>query len=210
MPILKAYRRFPTANAVAWEWRNYVTPRLFESFIIQELVRFYDHYESEFSFFYWRTESGLEVECILARSAFDQRPIAIEIKSSTSPTNEDLVGLRAFKEEFPEAQCYCLCLSPRPLKAKDTEIASVPSAPKGKKCTVNVPPNPNKQAKPVVTYESDSKATVVQICASVNKLCQDNCNAVFPKATSWFQNYICIASCETAAGTCALTAQNCM
>ncbi len=122
MPIRKAYRRFPTATAVAWEWRNYVTPRLFESHTIQELVRFTDHYESEFSFFYWRTESGLEVDCILARSGLDQWPITIEIKSSTPPTIEDLVGLKAFKEKIPEAQCYCLCLSPRPLKAAGCQI----------------------------------------------------------------------------------------
>jgi uncharacterized protein len=98
---------------------SYRFGNLFESFIIQELIRFNDHFESDFKFYHWRTDSDLEVDCILAKSSFDQSPIAIEIKSSTSPSADDLAGLRAFKEEFPSAQCFCLCLSPRPIKIED-------------------------------------------------------------------------------------------
>ena len=86
--------------------------RLFETYLIEEIVRHNDYLERGFRFFYWRDKNGLEVDVIIARSA--AKPVAaVEIKSSTDPQDIDLEGLIAFREDYPEVTLYCFCQTPR-------------------------------------------------------------------------------------------------
>jgi hypothetical protein len=53
-------------------------------------------------FFIGRTNIGTEVDLVLSRGLAD-RPVAVEIKSATSPGEKDVVGLKAFKKR----QSFC-------------------------------------------------------------------------------------------------------
>ena len=69
--------------------------KLFETFVVNELVRANDYLESRFRFHYWRTSTGREVDLIMTRGS-DDVPKAIEIKSGSMPKESDLKGLSAF------------------------------------------------------------------------------------------------------------------
>lgn len=55
------------------------------------------------SFSFWRTQTGLEVDFII----YGPRGFwAIEVKRSSNLSPSDVRGLLAFKEEYPEAECF--------------------------------------------------------------------------------------------------------
>lgn len=86
--------------------------RLFETYLIEEVIRHNDYLERGFRFFYWRDKNGLEVDLIIARSAAN--PIAaVEIKSSTDPNDIDMEGLLAFAADYPKVPLYCFSNTPR-------------------------------------------------------------------------------------------------
>jgi predicted AAA+ superfamily ATPase len=62
--------------------------------------------------YHWRTSQGDEVDIIFSRGLSDV-PLAIEIKSSDSPTEKDLGGLIKFYADNPKANLYCFCLTPK-------------------------------------------------------------------------------------------------
>ena len=96
--------------AVEIKPHSYRYGKLFETFIIQEIIRLNDYLESGFRFFYWRTNSGLEVDIILSRGV-SKSIIAIEIKSKSAPGSEDIRSLESFKTENPDSRLLCLCTS---------------------------------------------------------------------------------------------------
>lgn len=100
---------------------SYRFGKLFETFIVQELIRLNDYTEADYRFSYWRTNSGLEVDLILSRGP-SESPIAIEIKSKGSPMEHELHALRSFKLENKNAILYCICLSPRPYRLGDITV----------------------------------------------------------------------------------------
>jgi uncharacterized protein len=84
---------------------------LFESWIVQEMVRLNDYAETDYRFHYWRTNNGMEVDIVLSRDA--THPLfAIEIKSGTAPTLSDVSGLTSFHSENPKAILWCICRTP--------------------------------------------------------------------------------------------------
>jgi uncharacterized protein len=85
---------------------------LFESWILQEMIRLNDYAEADYRFHYWRTNTGMEVDIVLSRDATHAQK-AIEIKSGTAPTMEDVRGLLSFESENPDAELLCLCRTPR-------------------------------------------------------------------------------------------------
>ncbi len=95
--------------------------RLFETWLVQEIIRLNDYQETDYKFFYWRTNSGLEVDLILQKS-FQTAPVAIEIKSNEAPEEKDLRALLAFQSENPEASLVCLCRTPHPYQLKGIDI----------------------------------------------------------------------------------------
>lgn len=90
---------------------SYRAGKLFESFIIQNILRLNDYLEKDFRAYHWRTKEGKEVDLVLSRNPLTPT-IAIEIKSSVAPAIEDLKGLVSFKSEFPNCRLVCLCKTP--------------------------------------------------------------------------------------------------
>jgi predicted AAA+ superfamily ATPase len=82
------------------------TGKLFEMFIINEIIKINSIFRLDFQTYYYRTKEGQEVDLVLSRNKY-QSPIAIEIKSSHQVFEEDLSGLFIFKDENPKARLYC-------------------------------------------------------------------------------------------------------
>jgi len=100
---------------------SYIHGKRFETFIILELIRLNDYFENGYKFYYWRTNTGLEVDLVLSRR-FSEPPTAIEIKSKSAPTEADLRGLKSFKTENPKATLICLCTTPNKYSLGDVLI----------------------------------------------------------------------------------------
>lgn len=89
-----------------------VRGRRFEQFIILQLLAMNDYYRLDLEFFFWRTNTGVEIDLILTRA---KKPVfAIEIKSTTIIKNDDAYALREFKTEYPEVDAYILSPIERP------------------------------------------------------------------------------------------------
>ena len=106
------------ANALRGELGINLTERsgrfgkLFEAWVLQEMIRYNSYHNLDLKFSYWRTNSGIEIDVIVSRGA--GHPIAaIEIKSTTSPEAKELVGLNRFHQDYPSAKRLCFCRTPR-------------------------------------------------------------------------------------------------
>jgi uncharacterized protein len=105
-------------NAIRGELQTELKPssfrygKLFETYIVNELIRANDYNESDYRFHYWRTNTGMEVDLVLTRGPNDV-PKAVEIKSQSSPKEADLKGLIAFASENEKTKLYCLCQTKR-------------------------------------------------------------------------------------------------
>ena len=71
----------------------------FEHFLMQEIVAYLGYSNSNTRLSYWRTYTQIEVDVVLGDAQ-----VAIEIKSTLEVQNKHLKGLKAFKEEYPEAR----------------------------------------------------------------------------------------------------------
>ncbi|MBY0545163.1 MAG: AAA family ATPase [Gammaproteobacteria bacterium] len=76
-----------------------------ETFFLQEIKALNDYFDLKYTISYWRTRTQLEVDFILyGEKGFH----AFEIKRTSNVTKQDLKGLQAFLEDYPEAQAYLL------------------------------------------------------------------------------------------------------
>ena len=76
-----------------------------ETLFFQHLVAFNDYDRLGYEFFYWRTATQLEVDFI----AYGKGGLfAFEIKRKRIIASRDLTGLKAFKADYPAAQCYII------------------------------------------------------------------------------------------------------
>ncbi len=81
-----------------------------ESLVAQHLRSWVLAQREPHSFSFWRTQSKLEVDFII----YGPRGFwAIEVKRSNNLGPDDIRGLAAFQEEYPEAQCFILTPSKR-------------------------------------------------------------------------------------------------
>lgn len=72
---------------------------LFEQWVLQQIRALFSYRQYEGSFYFWRARGGNEIDLLIARGS---KPVlAIEIKSTTRPTERDFAGLRSFAEEYP-------------------------------------------------------------------------------------------------------------
>jgi predicted AAA+ superfamily ATPase len=78
--------------------------KIFENFILHELVAWNSYNEKECEFSFWQTKSGLEVDFIVNKG-----DAAIEVKISTAISRSDLSGLVAFADENPTEKLYLVC-----------------------------------------------------------------------------------------------------
>ena len=76
-----------------------------ETLCFQELRAVNDLLGLGYEMFYWRTSDGTEVDFILYGQS---GMFAFEVKRSGRYSRHDLTGLRAFKKDYPPAQCYLL------------------------------------------------------------------------------------------------------
>lgn len=108
-------------NKLRGELRSELRPnsyrfgKLFETFLINELIRANDYRGGELRFSHWRTDRGLEVD-LVASTPGKVPAFGIEIKAATAPDQSDLKGLKIFHEEYPEARCLILCRTPHQYK----------------------------------------------------------------------------------------------
>ncbi|MBQ3655431.1 MAG: ATP-binding protein [Bacteroidales bacterium] len=89
----------------------------FEHLMIQEIRAYlgYNNYENALSF--WHTYSGYEVDAVLCGGK-----TAIEFKSSKEVQSKHLKGLKAFKEEHPEARLIIVSLDKVPRIFNEVEV----------------------------------------------------------------------------------------
>lgn len=85
--------------------REEVDGAALETLFLQSLFAVNDYFDLGYSTHFWRTSAGHEVDFVL----YGPRGLhAFEIKRSRVIVNRDLRGLKAFKEDYPEAQLHVL------------------------------------------------------------------------------------------------------
>ena len=89
----------------------------FEHLLIQELRAYLGYTHSRKRLSFWRTSTGLEVDCIIGNA-----DVAIEFKSSTEVRNPQLKGLRAFRDEHPDVKCIVVSRETFPRLVDGIEI----------------------------------------------------------------------------------------
>jgi len=78
-----------------------------ETLFFQSLRAIKDYFDLGYKIYFWRTSSGAEVDFVI----YGPRGLhAFEIKRSAHISNKMLKGLKAFKEDYPEAQLHILYL----------------------------------------------------------------------------------------------------
>lgn len=81
--------------------------RLFEQWIIQEVMRLNEYYQLDWKLTFWRTSHGAEVDLLISRG--NTILYAIECKSTPHVSASDLTGLKSFRSEYPKVPCYIVC-----------------------------------------------------------------------------------------------------
>lgn len=89
----------------------------FEHLIIQEIIAYLGYHNIENAISYWHTYNDYEVDVVLGDAE-----VAIEIKSSEEVQSRHLRGLKAFKEEHPEARLIVVSLDINPRLFNGVEI----------------------------------------------------------------------------------------
>ena len=78
--------------------------RLFEQWILQEIVRLNEYYQKDWKLSFWRTSHGAEVDVLIGRGT--RLLYAIECKFKRQPSSGDLSGLRSFQVDHPQVPCF--------------------------------------------------------------------------------------------------------
>ena len=89
----------------------------FEHLMMQELVAFLGYHDFENTLSYWHTYSGYEVDAVLGDAE-----VAIEFKSCKEVQSKHLRGLKAFKDEHPNARLIIVSLDATPRLFHDIEV----------------------------------------------------------------------------------------
>jgi len=85
----------------------YLLGRLFEQFIVTEVMKAIKISRKMTNSYYWRTNAGAEVDLLLEQAG--RLTGAYEIKWSKTITTGQLTGLKSFQEDYPEVPCYVVC-----------------------------------------------------------------------------------------------------
>lgn len=86
--------------------------RLFEQWIVQELMRLNEYHQLDWKFNFWRTSHGAKADLLISRGATIL--YAIECKSTPHIAAGDLTGLKSFHAEHPDVPCFCVCPTEHP------------------------------------------------------------------------------------------------
>jgi predicted AAA+ superfamily ATPase len=82
--------------------RNYGYGKLFETFMIMELVKYNAAEKCDFKFSYLKTKDGPEIDLIIERPG--KSLMLIEFKSSEKVIEDDYRHLKHFRKDFPSAE----------------------------------------------------------------------------------------------------------
>ena len=88
--------------------------RLFEQWIIQEIIRLNEYYQNDWQLSFWRTSHGAEVDILISRGT--KILYAIECKYTKQLSTSHLSGLRSFREKNKDAMCYIVAPVDQPQK----------------------------------------------------------------------------------------------
>jgi predicted AAA+ superfamily ATPase len=78
--------------------------RLFEQWILQEIIRLNEYQQKDWKLSFWRTSHGAEVDLLISRGT--KLLYAIECKFTKQPSTSHLSGLRSFHEKHKDVPCY--------------------------------------------------------------------------------------------------------
>jgi uncharacterized protein len=78
--------------------------KVFEHFILMEILAHRSYRELDHDINFWRTKSGLEVDFILG-----QGEVAIEVKGTSRVDSTDLRPIKAFIQEYRPARAFVVC-----------------------------------------------------------------------------------------------------
>jgi len=88
--------------------------RLFEQFIVIETIKWIKTSQKMIDLYYWRTNTGAEVDLLMERSG--KLIGAYEIKWSKTVTTAQLTGLKSFQEDNKNVPCYVVCNTDEPYR----------------------------------------------------------------------------------------------
>lgn len=94
--------------------------RLFEQWVVLETHRQLSYRQSEARLFYWRTNTGAEVDLLIERAG--KILAACEIKTSRHLTGADLTGLRSFHRDHPETPLYVVGAGDQRYRLEGVEV----------------------------------------------------------------------------------------
>lgn len=94
--------------------------RAFEHFIAMELRAHASYSRLDYPVRYWRTAAGQEVDFVLGDGQ-----VAVEVKASARVREQQLRGLKAFREEHPDAEALVVSLDDK-ARRLDSGIAILP------------------------------------------------------------------------------------
>lgn len=92
----------------------------FEHFLILEMLRLATYKTSDYIFSFYRTLAGAEVDLIIETP--QGRTIALEIKTTATPSAKDCAGLRSFLEICPKAELFIASFTPHRRKIGNVTI----------------------------------------------------------------------------------------
>ena len=90
--------------------------KVFENYILIELIGYLKLTDSDYNLYYWRTSTKLELDFILTDNV--SKPLPIEAKVSRLVHNTELSALKSFMKEYEINTGYIVCLEPTPRKIK--------------------------------------------------------------------------------------------
>lgn len=94
--------------------------RLFEHFIVLETHRLVRYLSSDGRIFFWRTKDGQEVDLLIEHKG--KLIAAVEIKSSTKVSMEDLAALKAFNQDYPGVPRFVAARVPQAYDLHDISV----------------------------------------------------------------------------------------
>lgn len=98
----------------------YLLGRLFEQFIIIETVKWIRQSRKMMNIYYWRTNSGAEVDLLTEQSG--KLTGAYEIKWSRKIDTAQLTGLRSFQQDYPDVPCHVVCTADEPYRLGNVSV----------------------------------------------------------------------------------------
>jgi len=80
---------------------------LFEQFIVLETYRLLKYLQCESRIFYWRTNTGAEIDLVVEKHG--ELAAAFEIKAKKRVGGNDFSGFRSFRADHPHVPCFLIC-----------------------------------------------------------------------------------------------------